>query len=148
MFSASGPWGSCSDSCAGRPRQKREVFCIIKIRGQSHVTNEMTCSAHLKPPEEQLCEGVCPSHWYLSEWGICEGSCPTGVQKRQVTCLDIRGDSSSQCYEETPVSKRTCACQNIEENRNLDKYQPAQDQPVESKYFVKTSCVELIICTF
>lgn len=95
----------------------------------------MTCSAHLKPPEEQPCEGICPPHWYMGEWGSCEGSCPTGSQKRQVTCLDIRGTTSSQCFDQDiPVSKRTCVCQNKEDNKDVDRYQPAQDQPIESEY--------------
>lgn len=135
MYFVKGPWGACSDSCSNSPRQKREVYCIVKIKGQAHVTNEMTCSAHLKPPEEQSCEGVCPPHWYMGEWGPCEGSCPTGVQKRRVTCLDIQGTISNKCFDENmPVTKRICVCNNKENTRDVDRYQPAQDQPIESKW--------------
>lgn len=132
MVCSPGPWGACSDSCTDRPRQKRDVHCVVKIRGQPHITNEMTCSAKLKPYEEQACEGVCPPHWYMGEWGPCEGHCSTGIQKRQVRCLDIRGSPSNQCLsEKMPISKRSCTCQNKEDSRDVDRYQP-RDQPVES----------------
>ncbi|CAH1991455.1 unnamed protein product [Acanthoscelides obtectus] len=134
-----GPWGKCSDSCPGRAKQKREVICIVKIRGQSHITNEMTCSAHLKPSEEQACEGSCPPHWFVGEWGQCEDSCPVGVQRREVKCLDSHGKRHNGCAaEDMPVSKRTCACPVKAATDSREKYKPAQDEPADR------SCVDRI----
>ncbi|KAG5874393.1 hypothetical protein JTB14_012376 [Gonioctena quinquepunctata] len=132
-----GPWGSCSDSCTGRATQKREIFCVVKLRGRSHITNEMTCPAHLKPPEEQLCDGVCPSHWYFGDWRDCEGTCPVGVQRRELRCLDIYGRQTDGCPEnDMPVAKRTCACEKKADSR--ERMRPAQDEPINR------SCVDKI----
>ncbi|XP_074037372.1 thrombospondin type 1 domain containing lonely heart isoform X2 [Leptinotarsa decemlineata] len=132
-----GPWSTCSDSCSGSALQKREVFCVVKIRGRSHITNEMTCPGHLKPSEEQPCDGVCPSHWFFGDWRTCEGTCPIGVQRREVRCLDIHGRQANGCPEnDMPVAKRTCACESKADNR--DRSKPVQDEPVDR------SCVDRI----
>ncbi|XP_019865966.1 thrombospondin type-1 domain-containing protein 4 [Aethina tumida] len=123
-----GPWGTCSDSCSGPAKQKREVYCIVKIRGQPHITNEMTCTSHLKPHSEQHCDGRCPARWFSGDWGQCEGNCPTGTQRRRVTCMEANGVTSNSCVEDDiPIGKRPCACQNREDHR--DRYRPAQDEP-------------------
>lgn len=133
-----GPWGPCSESCTDRAKQKREVFCVVKIRGQSHITNEMTCPSHLKPHEEQACDGVCPPHWFVGDWGQCDGGCPVGVQRRDVRCLDHHGRPSNGCPEaDMPVAKRTCACEGNNDQR--ERYKPAQDEPVDR------SCVDRIL---
>ncbi|KAJ8916379.1 hypothetical protein NQ315_005077 [Exocentrus adspersus] len=128
-----GPWGSCSESCNGRSKQKRDVFCIVKIRGQSHITNDMTCSSQSKPYEEQACDGVCPPHWFIGDWGQCEGGCPVGVQRREVKCLDHHGRAANGCTEsDMPVSKRTCACDGNNSDQR-ERYKPAQDEPIDRK---------------
>lgn len=130
-----GPWGACSDSCSGPAKQRREVLCIGKIRGQSHITNEMTCPAHLKPIEEQSCAGSCPPHWFIGDWSACEGPCnPNGVQHREVKCLEVDGKPSNGCSnEDVPLTRRTCACV----NRREEKYIPAQDEPNNDRNFIK-----------
>jgi hypothetical protein len=133
-----GPWSSCSDSCSQTAKQKRDVYCVVKIRGQSHVTNEITCPAGLKPATEQVCNGKCPPKWFFGEWGMCEGNCPNGVQRREVRCMDVHGKHSNGCVDsEMPIAKRQCACQRVEEHR--DRYKPAQDEPVDRKYFKEGS---------
>ncbi|CAG9821234.1 unnamed protein product [Phaedon cochleariae] len=132
-----GPWNSCSDSCSDRAKQKREVFCVVKIRGKSHITNDMTCPAHLKPNDEQPCDGSCPPHWYFGDWRQCEGTCPVGIQRREVRCLDIHGRDTNGCPEnDMPVAKRTCACETNSDSG--ERYQPAQDEPADR------SCVDRI----
>lgn len=126
-----GPWSECSDSCTGIAKQKRNVLCVVKIRGQVHITNEMTCSARLKPEEEQPCRSSCPPKWYFGEWESCIG-CPNGVQRREVKCLDAHSKHTHGCdHENMPIAKRQCTCQKVEESR--EKYKPAQDEPADRK---------------
>ncbi|CAG9860808.1 unnamed protein product [Phyllotreta striolata] len=124
-----GPWSSCSDTCEGTAKQKREVFCVIKIRGMPHVANDITCPGHLKPAEEQACEGVCPARWFIGDWRQCEGACPNSVQRRELRCLDQYGrEIEGGCPEdETPAGKRSCPC----ESDSRGEYKPVQDQPVD-----------------
>ncbi|KAK9717542.1 ADAM-TS Spacer 1 [Popillia japonica] len=91
-----GPWGSCSDSCSGQPKEVREVYCVVKVRGQARISMDMTCSAH-KPESERACRGSCVPSWYVGEWGACEGNCPSGMQKREVRCLDANEHESNYC---------------------------------------------------
>lgn len=125
-----GPWGPCSDSCNGAALQKREVLCIVKVRGHSRITNEITCPAHERPPSEQACSGSCPPQWFTGEWGDC--ACPVGVQRREVRCMDANGYASQACTGDTPISKRTCGCAKKEEEP--EKYGPVGDEPVDCKY--------------
>lgn len=127
-----GPWGECSDSCNGPARQKREVLCIAKLRGVAHVTNEMVCSITSKPYEEQSCYGVCPPQWFTGDWGKCEGNCPSGVQKREVKCLDIDKRPSDRCStDKIPIAKRSCTCETYKENKDSYSYKLAQDEPID-----------------
>jgi hypothetical protein len=92
----------------------------------------------LKPATEQVCNGKCPPKWFFGEWGMCEGNCPNGVQRREVRCMDVHGKHSNGCVDsEMPIAKRQCACQRVEEHR--DRYKPAQDEPVDRKYFKEGS---------
>ncbi|XP_008195650.1 thrombospondin type-1 domain-containing protein 4 [Tribolium castaneum] len=127
-----GPWSPCPDSCSETPVQKRDVFCVVKIRGQAHITNEMTCPVGTKPPVDQPCAGTCPPMWFFGEWGVCE--CPAGVQRREVRCMDVQGRGSNGCEGEVPPGKRQCGCSRIEEHR----HKPAQDEPADR------SCVDRI----
>lgn len=121
-----GPWTSCSDSCSGQAKRAREVFCIVRIRGEAHVTTDSTCPLGEKPQSEEQC-GVnrCPPKWFLGEWGVCE-NCE--VQKREVRCMDAYGRVVQGCGE-VPLAKRQCSC------KDREKYKPAQDEPVDRKYF-------------
>ncbi|XP_045460910.1 thrombospondin type-1 domain-containing protein 4-like isoform X2 [Harmonia axyridis] len=131
----SGPWGECSDSCSGQAHQKREVICVVKLRGQFRITNEMTCPNHLKPADKQACDGRCDPYWFTGDWGNCE-NCPNGIQRRIVRCMDVNGIPSNICPDSnTPTSKRSCNCQKKEDR---DQYKPPQDQPVDQ------NCVDKI----
>ncbi|CAH1112371.1 unnamed protein product, partial [Psylliodes chrysocephalus] len=125
----SGPWSSCSDTCSGPGKQKREVYCLIKIRGMAHVANDITCPGHLKPIEEQPCEGICPPRWFIGDWRQCEGTCPSSIQRREIKCLDQYGrEVVGGCPEnDTPAGKRTCPCEADSKRR----YKPVQDEPAD-----------------
>ncbi|XP_056633322.1 thrombospondin type-1 domain-containing protein 4 isoform X2 [Diorhabda sublineata] len=124
----SGPWGPCSDACSGTAKQKREVVCVVKIRGAPHIVNDITCPSHLKPHEEQACDGTCPPRWYFGDWRQCEGTCPIGIQRREIRCLDPYGRNVEGCPEnDKPVGKRTCPC----ESDSKGRYKPVQDEPID-----------------
>ncbi|XP_025833422.1 ADAMTS-like protein 4 [Agrilus planipennis] len=135
-----GPWGPCSDSCNGPARQRRDVHCIIKIRGQPHVTNDITCNQSEKPYEEQACYGTCSPKWFSSDWGVCEGGCSNGVHRRDVRCLDNQGRHATTCkVDEMPPVKKPCTCKTSEDP---SIHILPQDEPVDN------SCVDkLQICT-
>ncbi|KAL1512823.1 hypothetical protein ABEB36_002345 [Hypothenemus hampei] len=135
-----GPWGECSNSCSGPAKQRREVLCIAKIRGVPHITNEMVCPVISKPYEEQSCLGSCPSQWFTSDWGKCEGNCPSGIQRREVKCLDIDKRPSNRCPEDkVPLGKRPCACEVHRESRDSFNFKLAQDDDPLDR-----SCVDRI----
>lgn len=95
---------------------------------------DMTCSAH-KPESERACRGSCVPSWYVGEWGACEGNCPSGMQKREVRCLDANEHESNYCNtEEMPIVKRACTCTRKEDPR--DRYQPIHDEPNDSMYMM------------
>lgn len=128
-----GPWGSCIDSCTDSPKQTREVLCMIKVRGQTRVTNDMTCSVQEKPVKERLCLGNCIPKWFVGEWGTCEGNCPIGTQRREVRCMDSHNGLSNTCVDaERPIAKRSCGCDKKEDQMN----KPAHDEPQDSRLFL------------
>ncbi|KAK9874024.1 hypothetical protein WA026_002378 [Henosepilachna vigintioctopunctata] len=130
-----GPWDECSDSCSGSAHQNRDVICIVKLKGQLRITNEMTCPNHLKPPNVQPCSGKCDPYWFTGDWSHCE-NCPNGIQRRTVRCMDVNGLPSNKCLEnDIPASKKSCDCHQRDEK---DKYRPALDQPIDQ------NCVDKI----
>ncbi|KAF5283828.1 hypothetical protein FQA39_LY04648 [Lamprigera yunnana] len=124
-----GPWGLCSESCNSVSKQSRDVLCLVKVRGQTRITNEMTCSTEDKPIAERMCIGQCPPRWFVGEWGICEGNCPNGIQRRDVRCMDVNGNGSSMCSDsERPIIKRACGCEKKDDQMNV----PAHDEPQDN----------------
>ncbi|CAG2054643.1 unnamed protein product [Timema podura] len=104
-----GPWGQCSPGC-GQGHQTRDVVCVAFIRGQHHVALYMNCPENLKPDTDRVCESnSCAPDWFITEWGQCSRECGTGVQKREVKCLDDKQQLSSGCAEDArPPSRRVC----------------------------------------
>nr|CAD7423667.1 unnamed protein product [Timema monikensis] len=104
-----GPWGQCSPGC-GQGHQTRDVVCVAFIRGQHHVALYMNCPENLKPDTDRVCESnPCAPDWFITEWGQCSRECGTGVQKREVKCLDDKQQLSSGCAEDArPPSRRVC----------------------------------------
>lgn len=104
-----GPWGQCSSSC-GHGRQTRDVICATFLRGQYRVALDMNCASGLKPETERPCEvKTCGPEWFLTDWTHCSRECGTGVQKREVKCLDEKQQISFGCPEDKrPHNKRIC----------------------------------------
>ncbi|XP_069673560.1 thrombospondin type-1 domain-containing protein 4-like [Periplaneta americana] len=104
-----GPWGHCSSNC-GYGRQTRDVICATFLRGQYRVALDMNCPSSLKPETERPCEAKpCGPEWFLTDWTHCSRECGTGVQKREVKCLDEKQQLSVGCSEEKrPPSRRVC----------------------------------------
>ncbi|XP_006888295.1 PREDICTED: A disintegrin and metalloproteinase with thrombospondin motifs 20-like [Elephantulus edwardii] len=85
-----GPWGSCSSSCA-QGVQQRVVVCQDE-NGQS----ASYCTPSSKPPESQLCDlGPCPQ-WNYGSWGECTQTCGGGIKKRFVLCQFPNGQISEE----------------------------------------------------
>jgi len=103
-----GPWGQCSVSC-GWGRQSRSVVCLSKSQGHVSVLPEEHCRAE-RPPTEQPCQPEpCGAEWYTADWSQCSRTCDTGVQRREVRCLDEHQDVSDHCLQHTkPPSRRSC----------------------------------------
>uniref|UniRef100_G3UGB1 GON domain-containing protein n=1 Tax=Loxodonta africana TaxID=9785 RepID=G3UGB1_LOXAF len=88
-----GPWGSCSSSCAGG-LQHRVVVCQDE-NGQS----ANYCAAASKPPESKLCDsGPCPQ-WNYGSWGECTQTCGGGIKSRFVICQFPNGPNVEQNCE-------------------------------------------------
>lgn len=89
----------------------------------------------MSPQYPQLFIGVCHPQWFTGDWGKCEGNCPSGVQRREVRCLDIDKRPSNRCRDDkVPVGKRSCACEIHRENRDSYNHKLVQDEPVDRKY--------------
>ncbi|KAB1270423.1 A disintegrin and metalloproteinase with thrombospondin motifs 20 [Camelus dromedarius] len=85
-----GPWGSCSSSCAGGV-QRRVVVCQDE-NGQS----ASYCDAASKPPEAKHCDsGPCP-RWSYGSWGECTQTCGGGIKSRFVICQFPNGQMSRE----------------------------------------------------
>lgn len=142
-----GPWGSCSDSCSGPSKQTRDVFCVVKLRGHARITTDMVCPTNSRPVTEQNCDGSCSDRWYTGDWTTCDENCPSGVQRREVRCLNLQGKQTNACnVEQMPLVKRTCICSKHDDFR--DKQRPSQDQPQDrKKIFIRKSISQQFIST-
>ncbi|KAG8333203.1 hypothetical protein J6590_005958 [Homalodisca vitripennis] len=120
-----GPWGHCTVSC-GWGRQSRSVMCLSKTQGHVSIINEDHCLAAEKPATEQPCQvEPCDAEWYTADWSQCSRSCDTGVERREVRCLDERQHVSDRCQDLTkPPSRRSC---------NTHKCSAASGSHVESE---------------
>uniref|UniRef100_A0A3Q2ZW55 ADAM metallopeptidase with thrombospondin type 1 motif 20 n=1 Tax=Kryptolebias marmoratus TaxID=37003 RepID=A0A3Q2ZW55_KRYMA len=75
-----GPWGSCSSTCAGG-FQRRVVVCQ-DADGRSN----SYCDERVKPAESKSCNsGPCPL-WNYGVWGECTQTCDGGRRTRLVVC--------------------------------------------------------------
>ncbi|XP_075216571.1 thrombospondin type 1 domain containing lonely heart isoform X2 [Lycorma delicatula] len=104
-----GSWSQCSATC-GLGRQTRNVVCIEVIGGHQQIVLDDNCRINERPALEQECQlQQCVPQWYTADWGICSKSCGTGVQKREVRCLDEHELYSTECSEQKkPAIRRSC----------------------------------------
>uniref|UniRef100_A0A7N8Y7P8 ADAM metallopeptidase with thrombospondin type 1 motif 20 n=1 Tax=Mastacembelus armatus TaxID=205130 RepID=A0A7N8Y7P8_9TELE len=80
-----GPWGSCSSTCAGG-FQRRVVVCQ-DAEGRSN----SYCDERVKPAESKSCDsGPCPL-WNYGVWGECTQTCGGGRRTRLVVCQRPNG---------------------------------------------------------
>uniref|UniRef100_A0A1B6CQ79 PLAC domain-containing protein n=1 Tax=Clastoptera arizonana TaxID=38151 RepID=A0A1B6CQ79_9HEMI len=108
-----GPWGQCSVSC-GPGKRSRSVVCVTKHRegqgGEQVITTDNHCLGSEKPSLEQQCNlKSCGAEWYSTDWSQCSRTCDSGVQRREVKCLDDNQVLSNDCSEELkPLTRKTC----------------------------------------
>lgn len=106
-----GPWSQCSESC-GHGKQSRLTVCMQRVRGDTVIVADSRCSAGERPAAQQSCiVNQCP-RWYAGEWSPCSMPCDTGVQKRELQCLDSEEQPSQACLEAArPLGRRSCNTQ-------------------------------------
>lgn len=65
-----------------------------------------------KRPSINVISEAGDAEWVLREWGPCSKTCGSGIQNRDVVCLDAYGRQSKDCPEELrPASTQPCALQ-------------------------------------
>ncbi|KAH3773199.1 hypothetical protein DPMN_174556, partial [Dreissena polymorpha] len=120
------PWGPCSQSC-GYGWTTRHLRCAsIDNRNRRSVVNHHFCRNILKPDAimvENCYIMECDRHsddtrfngnqqhssWEASDWAECSRTCGEGLQTRTVSCVNSRGQASSDCDLATqPEVKQTC----------------------------------------
>lgn len=103
-----GPWSQCSESC-GHGKQSRQIVCMLRTSGENAIVSDTHCQGGERPIGQQSClVNHCP-RWYAGEWSTCSMPCDTGVQKREVTCLDNEEQTSQGCAESSkPITRRAC----------------------------------------
>ncbi|XP_029473156.1 A disintegrin and metalloproteinase with thrombospondin motifs 20 [Rhinatrema bivittatum] len=119
-----GPWGTCSSTCASG-FQRRAVACQDEKGRHAGYCDEAT-----KPSESRHCDfGPCPQ-WNSGSWGECTQTCGGGIKTRLVICQLLSGQrlSDQNCeILDKPSSTMQCnahACPgNVSWHRSLWKAQ-------------------------
>ncbi|XP_066961626.1 thrombospondin type-1 domain-containing protein 4-like isoform X4 [Macrobrachium rosenbergii] len=113
-----GPWGDCSSEC-GPGRRSRAVVCVEWIRGRWKITSDVSkCKAAPKPETTEGCTKTCPPQWYTSEWSQCSASCGSGVQRREVKCLNEKQEPALDCTSaEKPDTRQPCNTQSCHQEQ-------------------------------
>ncbi|XP_068239395.1 ADAMTS-like protein 4 isoform X3 [Palaemon carinicauda] len=113
-----GPWGDCSSEC-GPGRRSRAVVCVEWIRGRWKITSDVSkCKAVPRPETTEGCTKSCPPQWYTSEWSQCSASCGSGVQRREVKCLNEKQEAALDCTSaEKPDTRQPCNTQSCHQDR-------------------------------
>ena len=82
---AVGEWSPCSRSC-GSGQQTRRVVCV---NGFNVRVNDSMCTDP-KPTTHEVCNAIdCPGEFRIDAWGDCSKSCGSGIQTRQVECVQL-----------------------------------------------------------
>ncbi|XP_065207289.1 thrombospondin type-1 domain-containing protein 4-like [Planococcus citri] len=110
----SSPWSQCSSDC-GWGKQYRTSACLAFSMETSNYTimTDFHCKEKDKPVEEQACFlKPCNSQWFSGAWSTCSRSCDSGVQRREVRCLNEDLQPAVDCQEvDKPSTRRTCNTQ-------------------------------------
>ncbi|XP_021354644.1 A disintegrin and metalloproteinase with thrombospondin motifs 18-like [Mizuhopecten yessoensis] len=130
------PWGPCSKTC-GRGVRSRYLRCRQKsVTGTRKyvAVNNSLCETVPKPSVAMTepCQlMICPMslvwslRWTVSAWSQCSVTCGDGEQRRQVKCVNHRGEAVRGCDPETkPETSRNCRSASCVQNGSgcLDKY--------------------------
>lgn len=128
-----GPWGECNAEC-GEGRRFRAVVCVV-FQGRWRVTHDLTrCKGHLRPDSSEECTRTCSQQWYTSEWSQCSASCASGMQRREVKCLNGQLEPALGCTAATkPDTRQPCNTQpchkvqeQADESANSSRSEPPQ----------------------
>ncbi|KAG8227020.1 hypothetical protein J437_LFUL000326 [Ladona fulva] len=136
-----GKWGQCSTPC-GPGRQTRDVICVSFLRGQFRVTVDSDCPYSLRPESDRPCnEKPCGPEWFTTEWSQCSKPCGTGVQRREVKCVDEHQRTSLRCPEDSrPILRRACNTQECaadapaDSSSSFSERRPYSDGKSSSQY--------------
>ncbi|KAK3086103.1 hypothetical protein FSP39_013590 [Pinctada imbricata] len=129
-------WGPCSKTC-DRGLRHRYLQCHREsFRGRHFPTRNKYCR-NIPHPNITMTESClvmpCQSYkrepqWLTSEWTQCSVTCGEGEQRRKVTCVDTKGQSSSGCdLEERPPASKDCKLGNCPVNDHVVK-EKCEDQ--------------------
>ncbi|XP_042239108.1 ADAMTS-like protein 4 [Homarus americanus] len=112
-----GPWGDCNAEC-GPGRRSRSVVCVV-FRGRWRVTTDVSqCKGDPRPDSTETCTRPCSHEWYTSEWSQCSASCASGVQRREVKCLDERQMPALDCTAASkPDTRQPCNTQSCHQEQ-------------------------------
>ncbi|KAK7600857.1 hypothetical protein V9T40_008298 [Parthenolecanium corni] len=110
----SSPWSRCSADC-GWGKQVRTAICMgfnTETKSYSIAANSH-CVEKEKPHLEQACsDRPCNPQWFAASWSACTRSCDSGVQRREVRCVNEDSKPSIDCEEdEKPATRRSCNMQ-------------------------------------
>uniref|UniRef100_A0A3B4CNA2 PLAC domain-containing protein n=1 Tax=Pygocentrus nattereri TaxID=42514 RepID=A0A3B4CNA2_PYGNA len=108
---------TCSAAC-GPGVQRREVVCLT--RGGGHGGDSGGECVGEKPADMKACNGgPCKptALWYTGPWGQCSSPCGSGMQRRDVICVQKLGsdftvmDASECSHLDKPSPVQTCELQ-------------------------------------
>ncbi|KAK2719028.1 ADAMTS-like protein 3 [Artemia franciscana] len=109
-------YSECSASCLGGVHHL--LYSCVKLPNNITV-NEELCGEEKPPGVYHICNSrPCPPRWKTSNYSLCSVTCGSGIQKRNVTCIqDIAEGISVEVPEEkcpSPAPSRSQSC-NMEE---------------------------------
>ncbi|EFA80839.1 thrombospondin type I repeat-containing protein [Heterostelium album PN500] len=124
-----GEWSNCTRE-ATCSMQHRNVTCISQAFNTT--INETQCPG-FTPPRERICTNTTITkndtcltddpQWVVgSTWSECDQICGSGVQKRQVYCVDQFGavTNDTKCLDKQPTSQKLCAVEPCKEEYHWD----------------------------
>ncbi|XP_065920519.1 thrombospondin type-1 domain-containing protein 4-like [Dysidea avara] len=83
-------WSPCSKSCGGG-HKRRNAICAHMYRLElAPVPTPRECDNITKPATQQTCNThPCHNHWDSGQWSMCSSGCGNGIQRRNITCMDV-----------------------------------------------------------
>lgn len=114
------PWKACTRTCGGGVKI-RLIQCIHVPT--LNVVLEKFCRSLNTPTVREYCNNnPCPK-WQASKWKSCSVSCGSGIQLRDVTCVD-------------PASRKALANEKCPIQQKPDTVYPCNNQPCERYIYI------------